>query len=434
MIVQNGWPVASCQQNGSFAPPLLRLIDLITDIMWIFRWTSANGIVSLVPLRDQPSCEKMRVFALVGRKLRLNSVRTRAAFFASLTFFGFSSHTFASLLRVVDWNIEADINGVTTPRAGMNTVLQGMGNEIIAGNAQPIDIMALEETTSNTTTVQPILNMLNGDYVGANYQMSSFQAGESGNDPTTGNGPNAIIFNANTVTLLASVGVGSPAGSSNGEYRQVMRYEFEPIGSASPFYVYVSHMKSGTTAADAVARGKEATIIRNNESQLPANSSVIYTGDLNSAPPEAEFTNFTAAGQGQAFDPANFSTSGLYYSDASTSLRFRDDYQLMTQDILNDTGPINYVNGSLHSFGNNGSVTSGSVNSASNSDLNYMSTANGYNPTRAQILSALTTASDHLPNVADYSFVVPEPTCLMLIACASGGLLLRRPRCSTVTA
>jgi hypothetical protein len=52
MIVQNEWPVASCQQNGWFAPALLRLVDLITGIMWIFRWTSANGIVSLLPLRD----------------------------------------------------------------------------------------------------------------------------------------------------------------------------------------------------------------------------------------------------------------------------------------------------------------------------------------------------------------------------------------------
>src|SRR5271170_2782510 len=212
-------------------------------------------------------------------------------------------------LRIVDWNIEDDINGATTPLPGFNTVLQGIGNEIIAGDAQPLDIMALEETTSNATTVQPILNMLNGDYAGANYKMSSYQGTESDNDLTDGNGPNAIVYNANTVQLLNSVGVGTPGGSSNGEYRQVVRYEFQAIGAASPFYVYVSHMKSGTSSSDASARGKEATIIRSDEATLPANSSVIYTGDLNSAPPEAEFTNLTAAGQGQAFDPVNFSTS-----------------------------------------------------------------------------------------------------------------------------
>jgi endonuclease/exonuclease/phosphatase family metal-dependent hydrolase len=331
---------------------------------------------------------------------------------------------------VVDWNIEDDINGATTPLPGFNTVLQGIGNEIIAGDAQPIDIMALEETTSNSTTVAPIVTMLNGDYAGANYQVTPYQATESGNDAADGNGPNSLVYNANTVQLLASVGVGTPGGSSNGEYRQVVRYEFEPVGGSTPFYVYVSHMKSGTTSTDATDRGEEATIIRNNEATLPANSSVLYTGDLNSAPPEAEFTNFTASGQGEAYDPASFSTSVLYWSESATDLRYRDDYQLMTQNILTDAGAINYVSGSLQSFGNNGTTSSGaSVNNGSDTDLAYMTTGNGYSPTQSQILSALTTASDHLPNVADYTFVpVPEPTCSALVIVGASILLIRRPR------
>jgi endonuclease/exonuclease/phosphatase family metal-dependent hydrolase len=341
---------------------------------------------------------------------------------------GICGHAFADTLRIVDWNIEDDINGYTTPRPGMNTVLEGVGNEIIGGDAQPIDIMALEETTSNATTVQPILNMLNGDYIGADYQMSSYQGTESGNDASDGNGPNAIVYNANTVQLLASVGVGTPGGSSDGEYRQVVRYEFEPIGSDAPFYVYVSHMKSGSTSADATDRGEEATIIRTNEATLPANASVLYVGDLNSNPPEAEFTEFTAAGDGEAYDPLSFSTTLQNLTDSTTSLRYRDDYQLMTQNILGGTGAIDYVSGSLQAFGNNGSV-SGSVNSGSNTDLAYMTTGNGYNPTQSQILSALTTASDHLPNVADYTFApVPEPTCAALAIGGTCVLLVRRRR------
>ena len=331
-----------------------------------------------------------------------------------------------STLRIVDWNIEDDIDGYTTPRPGFNTVLQGMGNDVIAGDAQPLDIMSLEETTSNTTTVAPILTMLNGDYAGANYQMSSVQGTESGNDAGDGNGPNAIVYNANTVTLLASVGVGTPGGSSNGEYRQVMRYEFEPVGSTSPFYIYVSHMKSGTSSSDATYRGEEATIIRTDEATLPANSSVLYMGDLNSAPPEAEFTAFTAAGPGQAYDPLTFSTSVQYYTESSTDLRYRDDYQLMTQNVLSDTGAINYVSGSLQAFANNGTTPSGgNVNSGSDTALNYMASDN---PTGSQVLSALTTASDHLPNIADYTFAVPEPASFALLAVGAGCLLGMRPR------
>jgi endonuclease/exonuclease/phosphatase family metal-dependent hydrolase len=344
----------------------------------------------------------------------------------SILFFGFCTDAFAGTLRIADWNIEADINGHTTARNGFNTVLQGIGNEIINGSAQPIDIMALEETTSNSTTVAPILSMLNADYPGANFQTSTLQGGESDNDPTSGNGPNAIVFNAKSVQLLQSVGVGTPQGEVNGEFRQVMRYEFQPINGTSPFYVYVTHMKSGTSSSDAVDRGEEANIIRNNETTLPANASVLYLGDLNASPPEAEFTNLTADGAGQAFDPLNFSQALANQTDSSTHLRFRDDYQLMTQNILNGTGAINYISSSLRAFGNNGSSGT-TVNSSSNTDLNYMTAVAGFNPTQSQILSALTTASDHLPNVADYSFVsIPEPACLSLIVCGMGMFLNHR--------
>jgi endonuclease/exonuclease/phosphatase family metal-dependent hydrolase len=357
--------------------------------------------------------------------------RTFATLLAFSSLLGICGHASAGVLRIVDWNIEADINGVTTPRAGLNTVLQGMGNEILAGDAQPIDIMALEETTSNATTVAPIVTDLNTDYGAGTYAMSSYQATESGNDPTDGNGPNALIYNTTTVTLLASVGVGTPGGSSNGEYRQVVRYEFEPVGGTSPFYIYVSHMKSGTSGSDATARGEEATIIRNDEATLPANSSVMYMGDLNSAPPEAEFTNFTAAGQGQAFDPYSFSSSIQYWSDSTTSLHYRDDYQLMTSDVLNDTGAINYVSGTLNNMGNNGTTASGkSTNLGTNTALSYMNGGvygSGNYPTQSQVLSALTTASDHLPDLADYTFsAVPEPTCVALLATGASALLIRR--------
>ncbi len=340
----------------------------------------------------------------------------------------------AGTLRIVDWNIEDDINGATTPRPGFNTVLQGIGNAIIGTDpAHPIDIMTLEETTSNVTTVQPIVNFLNSDYPSANYQMSPYQATQDGGN-TDGNGPNAVVYNANTVTLLASVGVGTPEGATNGEYRQVVRYEFQPVGATGQngiFYVYDSHMKSGTTSTDATDRGEEATIIRNDEATLPANASVLYTGDLNSNPPEAEFTNFTAAGQGQAFDPLNFSTSTQYWTDSATDLRYRDDYQLMTVNVLSGgSGAINYVAGTLLSFGNNGTTPSGgNVNNGSNTALAYMTSANGYNPTGAQVLAALDTASDHLPNVADYTFTpVPEPGYVSLLSAGSAFVLYYRIR------
>ena len=341
----------------------------------------------------------------------------------------------AGSLRVVSWNIEDDINGATTPLPGFNTVLQGIGNETTgAGDpAQPLDIMALEETTSNTTTVDPIVAALNSDYAGAKYETTDatsdpntatrFQATESGGDVADGNGPNSIVWNANTVNLLQVVGVlpsggTSALGAGSGEYREVVRYEFQPVGGTSPFYIYVAHTKSGSTSSDATARGEEATIIRNNEATLPSTASVMYVGDLNSTPPEAEFTAFTAAGQGQASDPANFSSSVQYYSESATNLRYRDDYQLLSSNVASGgASAINYVGGSFVNLGNNGTTASGaSINSPSttggkNTALAYMTTS-GDSTTQAQVLAAEATASDHLPVIADYTFAtaaVPEP-------------------------
>src|SRR5262249_32742345 len=157
------------------------------------------------------------------------------------------------------------------------------------------------------------------------------------------------------LTLLASVGVGTPHGSSNGEYRQVVRYEFQPVGDTGTtgiFYMYVSHMKSGTTSADATARNEEAQIIRNDEATLPPDASVIYSGDYTlDASTDAAYQTLAAAtspggvNQGAGFDPlnrpGNWATNSAFkdiMTESATNLRFRDDFELNTQNVLNSTG------------------------------------------------------------------------------------------------
>ena len=149
-------------------------------------------------------------------------------------------------LRIVTYNIEADTSGNTAPLPGLiapsggsvtsGGVLEGIGEEIVGSDpAQPLDILALEETTSNTATVTPIVNGLNSYYNAPGmYTNSPYQATQNGS-PTSGNGPNALVYNTTTVQLLASVPVDPPGGtsqlgSSSGELREVMRYEFAPAG------------------------------------------------------------------------------------------------------------------------------------------------------------------------------------------------------------
>ena len=256
-------------------------------------------------------------------------------------------------------------------------------------------------------TVQPIVNALNAHYGAGTYAFSSFQATEAFNDPSTGNGPNAIVYDTKTVSLLASVGLPGPYGSSSGMYRQVMRYQFSAVGAAAntDFFVYVDHYKSGTGSTNATDRQEEAAAVRNDEATLPASSRVIYAGDFNtSTNNEGIFTTLMASGNGQAFDPINPSggpgniDSNLNtLSESSTNLRFRDDYEMVTQNVLNDTSALHYVAGSFQVFANNGSVPmNGSVNSSGNTALANL-------PNRSAVLQALTTASDHLPVIADYT-------------------------------
>ena len=287
-------------------------------------------------------------------------------------------------LRIASYNMEADINGATTPLPGFYQVLEGIGEEDVGGNVRPLDILGLEETTSNNTTIQPIVTALNSYYGAGTYAMSSYQGTQSGSN-AFGNGPNALVYNTTTVQLIASVGVVTPSGSSNGVYRQPVRYQFRPVGGASAddFYVYVDHFKSGTASTDMTARSQEAAVLRNDEANnLPATARVLYMGDYNFGnSTEATYQTMTtlnspaASGskaQGRAVDlynPPDINGNVNYtinwdnssnlskLSDSSTNLRYRDDYQFMTSNVYNGTaGGLAYASGSYHIFGNNGSV------------------------------------------------------------------------------
>ena len=312
-------------------------------------------------------------------------------------------------------------------------VLEGIGEENVAGDpAQPIDILALEETTSNPTTVQPIVNGLNAFYsyrnIPAGYAMSPYQATEDGGDTADGNGPNAMVYNTNTLQLVASVGVGSPNGSGNGEYRQVVRYEFAPAGTLpttnNEFYIYVSHYKADSGSANAALRNGEAQIVRADSATLPSNARVLYTGDFNcSTSTEPMYQTLTAPGTNQAFDVLN--PSDLYnitwnsstltaLTESATSLsdagRLSDDDEQCSLwrggrragVCSRDVPPVRQQwLDSQSSFG--------SGDTALNTDL----TTNVTGITATQLYQYLTTASDHLPVVADY--IIPAPTVFVIV-------------------
>lgn len=382
-------------------------------------------------------------------------------------------------IRIVTYNIEDDIDGATAPLPGLiapwqggpaseGGVLEGLGEEYASPDAaQPIDILALEETTSNPATIVPIVDGLNAFYGSTNmYAMSPYQATESGGDVADGNGPNALVYNTTTVQLVASVPVDPTGGtgklgSASGEYREVMRYEFAPAWAAADpsneFYIYVSHYKSGSTSADLTDRAEEAVIIRNDEAaNLPASARVLYVGDYNvTSSAEASYQTILAAAapngtaQGQGVDPLNPSGANNIDWGASTTsqailametesamnLRYRDDLEVMTTNVyLGALGGLAWVSNTYHAFGNNGSVAyNGNIGAGGDNALTNL-VANAGIPAATLYLD-LTNASDHLPVVSDYTLPFnPPPLALGISGGAGFQIVISNADGSAITA
>jgi hypothetical protein len=99
-------------------------------------------------------------------------------------------------------------------------------------------------------------------------------------------------------------------------------------------------------------------------------------------------------------------------TEHSYELEYRDDLQLMTTNVYYGApGGLQYVPGTYHTFGNNGTTAyyanvANGADTALNSDL----VTNGPVFVSAYSLyNDLTNASDHLPVVADYTVPLPAP-------------------------
>lgn len=335
----------------------------------------------------------------------------------------------AQTLRVVAYNIDADTAsspnfnqpqfGGPLSGPGLTTVLQAIGNAKLAGHAQPIDVLGLEELwAAPFITLNYITSQLNNIYPTANY-VADLTA-----DPTTGGtggGPNGIIYNANTVQLLGANAIGNATGG--GAPRAPMRYTLAPVGitdHSGDFTMYVSHMKANSGSGDNIGRRNfEAQELRADAATLGANAHVIFSGDLNvlnssESTYQTLISSSLNGGVGQAVDPVNpannWSQSSTFkglFTESATSDSARFDFQLITAPMVNQTG-MQLVPGTYTAFGNGGNIYHQSVTSASNSaalaDLGMAPYTPAY---RSSVLTALTTATDHLPLVADYTYVAP---------------------------
>ncbi len=187
---------------------------------------------------------------------------------------------------------------------------------------------------------------------------------------------------------------------------KILRGEFRTVGTLgeSDFYVYSIHLKSGDTGSDVSLRASEALVLRNDADALGEGANVLFVGDFNmKTSAEGAYSAFVAAGAGQLFDPVNApgdwynnpAFKSLHTQDPGVAMDDRFDLQLLSGELFDGVG-LEYVDGSYHVFGNNGTHTFDST----------ITTGTGASP---EVLDALAAASDHLPVVADYELLDTTP-------------------------
>jgi hypothetical protein len=302
--------------------------------------------------------------------------------------------------RFASWNFENNPDNATED-GYVSTVLSAISNENVGGRVNRLDLLGAVET--DTASATRVTNILNGLYGAGTYSQVT--------SPADGGGDRAAFFyDTTTLTLNA-------ATSINLGTHYALRGQFTTIGTARTFYAYSVHLKSGGTAADKTARANEAAVLRANANTLP-NSNLVMMGDFNwYGISEGAWTNLNAAGGGQVVDSANqlgewhdnAAFKRWHSQDPGVAMDDRFDMQLISTEVQNGAG-FDIYPGSFHVLGNNGTHT-------------FDSTINTGSGASAAVLSALMSASDHLPVVADYH--TPEPGTLVLVLPAAVLVLTR---------
>lgn len=334
-------------------------------------------------------------------------------------------------LRIVSYNTLTGANpGVQTARPTAATVLEAIGLQSVNGIAKPIDVMLLQEQYTTEISTQSFVDVLNSIYGPGTYARSTVNALTS--DFERRGGAPAMLYNTQTVSLIAEQRFGTVNGSN--QARSAMRYQLRPVGydSTADFYAYSNHYKAGSTADDKTRRNIEAVAVRNNANALGEGAHLIFAGDFNiQSSGEAMYQTLLAPGAGQANDPLNASgTPGspvtwldnsayrsIHTQNPAGPMDDRFDFQLVSGEMLDGEG-MSIIPGSYRAFGNNGTH---SLNGA-------ITTGTGASAT---VLAALRDNSDHLPVVADYQLpammgveIAAIPTTVTLGASISVGVTI----------
>ena len=311
-------------------------------------------------------------------------------------------------LRVMNYNL-AQLRG--NPSA-LQAVFAAAHADDKPGFAVPVSIFVFQEVQSTQTTT--ILNLLNAAAPpGVTYAMATYTS--NGFEDNSG-GAQALYYRVGMVNENAPAHLDISTGGGRNTDRWVMRL----TGYNSPFswmYIYGSHLKADTGAANQQERLDGVIAIRNNSDVLGAGLHIIYCGDMNFyTNAEPGYLHFFSGGNGQAFDPlgtgswtgsASPPNSANNYKHTQSPLsagvnglvgggmNSRFDFQL-SNGVLHDNAGLSMISGTYRALGNDGLHYNLAIDTGTN----------GYYPgqrTRSNALAAnLRLASDHIPLIVDY--------------------------------
>ena len=290
-------------------------------------------------------------------------------------------------LRIVSYNVENNPQSSGLD-GNFSTIFDAIGQETFSGVTRPVDLLVLQETDpTSTNRIEGILDGLYAD------DYATVLSNNSSGDWF------AFAYNTSTVDLLETQIL-------SGNYtRDPFRGLFHPVGAvgvASDFYVYDLHLN----ATNAATRLTEANGVRADIDSLGSDKNVLVIGDLNiDSSSEGSYAALLANGVGQVFDPIsspgnwhnNTAFKSIHTQDPSGQMDDRFDFQLTSDDVL-ASGGLEYIPGTYRAFGNNGTHNFDGL----------ISTGTGAS---SAVLSALASATDHLPVVADYRFDIPDSGC-----------------------
>ncbi len=315
-----------------------------------------------------------------------------------------ATSTASAQVRIANYNLAKLGGDPTALRATLAELAFDDGANFVGAFAVAPTVLMFQEVRN--ADIPTIDAHIVAAYPGIPYTRGTFTT--SGTEDGA-SGAQAMYYRSDKVTEIVSGHMDIATGASRNSDRWLLSLNGY-TSTAARFYVYSSHLKASDTAADAATRNTGAIALRANADALGVGQHIIFVGDYNLyTNAEAAYATMTAAGNAQCVDPygtANWTgvNNAIKHSqsprDVTGSLvgggvDDRFDFQFATNEFRDGDG-LSYIEGSCHTFGNDGAHYNLAINTGTNSYYpGDIATSNA-------IADLLFAASDHMPVISDF--------------------------------